>query len=58
VKKDYVRPVLVTYGRVEILTRGSGGFSPDTSISTFQMVNDDCTPGVDIGPDGKTCHVS
>jgi hypothetical protein len=41
-KKRYVAPALVEYGRFAELTLGSGGTKPDLEQGTGVLINDDC----------------
>ena len=44
VPKPYRSPQIIEYGRIEQLTLGQGGSSPDFSATTGQLVNTICNP--------------
>jgi len=43
--KSYSKPVLMKYGRIEVLTLGTGGTKPDLVLSNGNLIdtNTDCS---------------
>ena len=54
-RRAYRKPELEQYGRIDRLTRGSGGGMLDFSAVTFQFLGDQ---GACQAADGLTCFVS
>lgn len=54
-KRAYAKPEMVQYGRIDKLTRGSGGGMLDFSAVNFQFLGDQ---GNCQSADGLTCFVS
>lgn len=52
-KKAYTSPTLVTFGRLEELTLGAGGSSPDVA----SLNNDNCFTGTATNTAGATVTV-
>ncbi len=52
VKRPYTQPALIEYGRIEQLTLGQHGTSPDYNQGSTHYVNDNCDP-TNSGPGGS-----